>query len=174
MSLNYKYFALVLAVSALAGCSANRVVRFVTPFDAEAARKQLEEGSNNVKGSALIRQAGGGVVTCAGKPVFMMPVTAAAKEWAAQVYGTSRGGFHNAQGRDIKFKGRDDMFAAVKTATCDAQGGFKFDRVADGQFYVFTRITWVVAGSIQGGSVMRPVTLSGGQVAEIVLSPDSL
>lgn len=171
--MKFNCLVLAFAISALAGCATNRVVKPLAPFDAEAAKKQLAEGPNSVKGSALIRQAGGGVVTCAGKPVFMMPVTAAAKEWAAQLYGTSRGGFHNAQGRGIQFKGRDDMFAATRTTTCDAQGSFKFDRVADGQFFLFTRITWIVAGSIQGGSVMRPITLSGGQMTEIVLAPDS-
>ena len=59
----------------------------------------------------------------------------------------------------------------AKSATCDPQGFFTFSNVANGTFYVFTRINWTVGSEIQGGTVMKTVVTAKGKVAEIVLSP---
>lgn len=160
---------LPLVLACLTACALPRVINPIAPFDAEAAQRQLVDGPNSIKGSALLRQAGGGVVTCAGGVVYLMPVTEAAKEWARYVYGSPSGGFRYATMPTLTFKGRDNLFAATKSVTCDAQGTFRFEHVADGDFYVFTRITWL-AGRVQGGSIMRPVKLSGGQTVDTVLS----
>ena len=159
-----------LVAALVTGCASPRIIKPHVPFDAAAAQRQLADGPNGIKGSALIRQNGGGVVTCAGETVFLMPATDAASEWAVAVYGSRSGGFHGAMTRGMTFEGRSDLFGAVRSATCDAQGSFKFDHVADGTFYVFTRIVWT-AGMLQGGSIMRAVTLSGGQSVDLVLSP---
>lgn len=165
-----------LMIAALLGCG-NRSALLQAPFDAVAARKTLN-GPNAIKGSALIRQRGGGVVTCAGNPVFLMPVTARAREWAEHVYESTEGGYRAAGGRGVVFDESDAVFAATKTASCDTAGNFKFEAIGDGQFYVFTRITWIAGAgiyqSLQGGSIMKPVTVSGGSTTEIVLSPGSL
>jgi hypothetical protein len=46
-----------------------------------------------------------------------------------------------------------------------------FTDVADGTFYVVIKINWNVQGGIQGGSIMKSVTLSRGSKAEVTLSP---
>jgi hypothetical protein len=74
-----------LLVALLSGCAANRQASLTTPFDKAQAQRMLEPGANSIRGSALMRQVGGGVVTCAGGQVFLMPVTEAAKEWATTI-----------------------------------------------------------------------------------------
>lgn len=166
-----KSFLTVLAFAALTGC-ANKPAVLATTFDLQAAEKQLQDGPNTVTGSALIRQSGGGVVTCAGGSVFLMPKTARAREWAFLVYGTSGpAGYRSASGRGISFDSTDRFFSTVRTATCDAQGNFKFARVGNGEFLLFTRITWMVGSSLQGGSIMRSVSLQNGESLDVVLSP---
>lgn len=163
-----------MAFAALTGC-ANKPVGLSANFDRNAAEKQLQDGSNTLTGSALIRQAGGGVVTCAGGSVFLMPVTDRAREWAGLVYGTTGPtGYRSASVYGVSFDSSDPFFAAVKSATCDAQGAFKFQRVADGEFLVFTRITWRAGDSLQGGSVMRNIKIQGGETKEVVLSPSAI
>lgn len=56
----------------------------------------------------------------------------------------------------------------VRRTQCDAQGNFIFDRVADGDWFVETKVTWVVAGVQQGGAIMRRVSVAGGAVSVIV------
>jgi hypothetical protein len=172
--LKFGVLALTVAVACLAGCATNRAITLTAPFDAAVAKAQLADGSNSIKGSALIRQMGGGVVTCAGGPVFLMPATAMANEWATYLYGSPNGGFFDASGMGLQFQGAQEMYAAAKHTTCNAQGSFSFDRVADGEFLVFTRITWLAGQRQQGGSIMRRVKLSGAQTTEVVLSPDGI
>ena len=160
----------VLAIL-IAGCAANKTVRLSRPFDGEHARSQLQDGPNTINGSALIRQAGGGIVTCAGNPVYLMPVTDTAKEWASHVYGSWNAGFRNAATQGVMFKNADEFMATVRTSICDPNGSFKFEHVANGEFFVFTRIVWHVGGEIQGGSVMRAVKVDGTSNPTIVLSP---
>jgi hypothetical protein len=162
-----------LALMLFTGC-ASKSVGLNTRFDSEAAKRQISDGTNSVRGSGLIRQAGGGVVTCAGNPVFLMPVTGTAKEWATHVYGSPQGGYRPAGGRGVMFEGAEEFMSVVRTANCDVQGLFKFERVANGEFYVFTRVVWRVGGEMQGGSIMRPVDLTGGSSVDVVLSPSSL
>jgi hypothetical protein len=85
-------------------------------------------------------------------------------------YGSTEHGFFNAQNPGMTFNPSEPLFQAIKTGDCDAQGFFTFDGVADGSFFVFTRVTWRVSGAIQGGSLMKRVTLSGGKKTEIVLT----
>ena len=163
----------ILALTIVGGC-ASKSVSLTARFDADAAKRQLIEGTNIVRGSGLVRQAGGGVVTCAGNPVFLMPVTSTAREWATHLYGSPQAGYRSAGGPGVMFDGAEEFMSAVRTANCDAQGSFRFDHVANGEFYVFTRIVWRVGGEMQGGSVMRSVSLKGGSSVEVVLSPGSL
>ena len=62
--------------------------------------------------------------------------------------------------------------ADVKVQKCDAQGDFVFERVADGDFFVVTQITWETgtSSSYQGGNLMQRVSVSGGKSVSIVLA----
>ena len=136
-----KALGVLVAVVAISGCAypqQKQTVRIAAPYNSEEAMRLLERGQNTIRGSALIRQSGGGVVTCAGKPVFLVPATAYATERARGIYGSDRGGYQNALGAPhIVFEPNPSAYLALtKKTVCDSQGYFKFDHVADGSFYV--------------------------------------
>lgn len=165
----------LLAVCALAlsGClaTAPQVVPVDVSFDQDEASRLIQPGKNTIKGSALLRQAGGGVVTCAGGSVWLFPATEYADRRMAAIYGTVNGGF-NPVSRQIRFVPDIQSYTwLTKETRCDAQGAFVFDEVADGRFYVMTRIVWQVGAYVQtGGFLMQQIEVAGGQAKSLVLS----
>lgn len=142
-----------------------------TEFNATEARRLMADGVNMVKGSAFMRQRGGGVVTCAGAQVYLIPATEYAKRRMMILYGTAAESGSNSRRADVKFDPDPPEYQTLaKTTRCDAQGAFTFDRVADGEFFVVTQVSWQVAGRLQGGNLMHRVRVTGGQVANLVLS----
>lgn len=165
----------VIAMAALSGCANNRMVTLNIPFDEAAARKLLEPGTNAIQGSGLIRQGGGGIVTCAGRPVVLIPNTAYAQGWMQEVFKSKDGGYKSTANDGVVFQDSAAFDAAQKTTQCDALGAFSFDEVADGEFYVLTTVKWNVAtgfGPIpQGGALAKLVKPSGGKTTKVVLAP---
>jgi hypothetical protein len=78
----------IAAAAALqGGCAHNFVTQpsFDLPsFDAEDHRSFEGSGTATIKGQAFLRQKGGGVVTCAGSDVKLMPATNYFKAAVAQ------------------------------------------------------------------------------------------
>lgn len=71
----------IASISLLASCAApTKTVLLKSQFDAKETATHLVDGENTIKGSGLIRQNGGGVVTCAGQQVWLVPATDYAKE----------------------------------------------------------------------------------------------
>jgi hypothetical protein len=164
--------AVVLAT--VAGCvpmPTQRAVSISSEFDREQARRLMATGPNTVKGSALIRQNGGGVVTCAGGEVNLVPGTAYAEERVAAVYSSNQRGY-TPTFMAPKLPDEASEYSLLMGRTrCDAQGNFKFENVADGLFYVVTMVTWNVGNSSQGGYLMERVRVDNGQTVEVVLAP---
>lgn len=167
-------FALLAAVVALTACATQQVpiVRPVSVFDAAKANEMLQPGANTIKGSALMRQNGGSVVTCAGLEVALIPSTEYARERIEYLYGSVNKGSSTALGR-VKFTSTDPAYiTARRSVICDSQGYFKFERVANGEFFLITSITWKTNQyNTQGGTLMQRVTIAGGEVKEVVLAP---
>lgn len=136
-------------------------------FDASQAERQIQDGSNTIKGNAFIRQRGGGVVTCAGAPVFLVPATAYAKERIDRIYG----GKASARPIDAVFEPDPAEYKKlIRTTRCDSQGNFQFDKVANGEFFLTTSVIWNVGSQSQGGTVVQTVTLANGQTLNTVLT----
>ncbi|MEX0960253.1 MAG: hypothetical protein WDZ63_13295 [Burkholderiales bacterium] len=170
----HKLIVLAVVAFAVGGCVTPQKVNISSSFDAAQASQMLEKGSNSLRGSALIRQRGGGVVTCAGQDVVLAPATAYASERVKAIYGSEDGGFNPVfGGRRVSFESEPPEFKTlILTTRCDAQGYFKFDQVANGSFYVVTLITWKVSDYVtEGGHLCQRITLNGGESKEIVLSP---
>lgn len=130
----------------------------------------LEAGTNTIKGSCRIQQKGSGIVTCAGQQVHLLPATNHATERMLYLYGSKDRGFLSKEEKPPIFAYEPPEFKKLSIATtCDAKGYFKFEKVADGNFFVITEILWQVGGFPQGGSLMKRVEVSGGQTKEIVL-----
>ncbi len=116
------------------------------------------------------------MVTCAGMEVGLIPVTAYSAERFTALYGSERGGYRPANALGIKFEPDNEaVYQSLSRETrCDAQGFFKFDNVAQGDYFVVTSVTWsAVAGratATQGGWISQRVSLTEAETKEIVLT----
>jgi len=132
----------------------------------------LAPGNNRISGSALIRQQGGGVVTCAGNEVRLIPVTAYTAERMRLLYGSEEKGFRSIwQGTPVFQPDPPDYYTTQRTTVGDPQGMFEFDSVGDGDYYVMTTVIWSAGSNPQGGALMQKVSVSSGEERKIVLSP---
>lgn len=140
-------------------------------FDEAEARRLLLPGPSTIVGTGFLRQQGGGVVTCAGREVMLIPVTSYADARMSRLYGSVNRGFRG-PARRIEFRPDPPSYATLSRSTrCNAQGAFRFEQVGAGDFYLVTLITWTVQ-SVEGGFVMQRVTVQPGQsTVEAVLSP---
>jgi hypothetical protein len=163
----------VLAVSLIGGCAAppRPTLNISAPFDIAAAERMLQEGPNTVKGNGFMRQQGGGVVTCAGQTVNLVPATAYATERVRALYDSTERGVNRGARNYTFVPDHPDYFKYVLSTRCDAQGNFVFERVADGEFYLNTLVYWRVGSSEQGGQLMQRVSVRGGQSVSVVLAP---
>ena len=167
-------------MTVLAGCaSAPFLVKINAPFDAKQASIINQVGNNTISGSALVRQAGGGTVNCAGSEVTLVPVTAYASERMMYLYKNTEKGYNNSVRANFD-PNLPEYHALSKKSICNAQGFFTFKNLADGQYFVTTGIRWETSqyysgvGNIstpQGGGLMRKVTVQGGVTEEVVLAP---
>jgi hypothetical protein len=167
--------ALAALATMLIGCAAPTspfapVFEISASFDAAHARRLLQEGSNSVKGNAFMRQRGGGVVTCAGQAVRLVPATQYARQRFFALYGSNESG--SQRGQRYRFNpDPPEYYANTREQKCDSQGNFLFERVADGEFFVATQITWQVGYSAEGGNLMQRVAVSGGKTVSIIMAP---
>ena len=175
------WLSLILVVVALTGCAVPKQqpkISLVSVFDKEQAEKLMAEGNNTIKGSALMRQVSGGVVSCAGQAIQLIPATAYANERMLAIYGNDISGMVNAASLQMNpdpFIYTDPEYLRLNKGTqCDAQGYFKFEKIADGEFIVFSRITWKANPNslfFEGGAMMRKIKVQGGEVKELVIAP---
>ncbi len=160
MNVGYKKLGPPLAMFLAAGLGAcNGVspptVQVSTPFVPSEYTKYAATGSGRIEGQAFLRQNGGGVVTCAGSPVLLVPDTAFIRE-AISVART--GAVIGLGGAQLSIAPKD----ALKRSTCDAQGGFVFERVPAADWVVTTEVKWQVAGNQQGGTLLKNVSVKSG------------
>lgn len=173
-----KYVLLLAFISIqLTGCNTLGPTKIFikSDFNSDKAKKLLEPGDNAITGSALIRQRGGGVVSCAGNRVVLVPATKYAHERMASIYGNDNKGYstHGFVGKQIEFSNSNpEYLSLIKVTQCDAQGYFKFNNLSDGAFFVTTSIVWQVNNYFkEGGSLMHRVELFDGTTKNIVLAP---
>ena len=172
--------ATFIAVLALSGCASKppQKIALQNTFDGAEATRLLSPGTSTIKGSALMRQVGGGVVTCAGQDVRLVPATSYAKERMINLYGSIDKGTRSAfllQTNSEPFESTHPNYVGLqRVTTCDAQGFFKFEGVASGEFFVMSTITWKANPSsvfYEGGSMMRRVIVDTSEAKELVIAP---
>jgi hypothetical protein len=149
-----------------------RIVEITTPFDTAHAKRLLAPGRNTLHGSALLRQQGGRVVTCAGTPVILIPATAYARERMQAYYGSQVHGATPNEGIVVRSPNADPAawVRLQRSTLCDPQGYFTFQQVADGDFFVLVAVEWVVAGEQQGREMLQGISLNGGETATPVIT----
>lgn len=163
--------ALLLGLAVLqAGCAAKVMQFAVAPSDVPVASAALTAGSGTVTGSALIRQGGGGVVTCAGNDVHLIPATESTSREMIRVFGGEKGyvrrGGYSGYGGTLVTPPEPN-----RRGQCNAQGGFTFTEVKAGRWHVMTTVTWVVGSEYQGGTLLGTAEVRDGGTVEVVLSP---
>jgi hypothetical protein len=137
------------------------------PFDYEQTKRALRPGNNTIKGSAFLRQQGGGIVTAAGNDVQLVPVTAYSQERFRHLYGNTISGINSYRGGLPINPGYN---ALTHKTIADVDGKFQFSNVADGSYFCTTAIEWRVGDyGRKGGKVMKRVNVSGGRTVTIVV-----
>ena len=168
-----KRIILFLCVLSLSGCAslpAQEPLKQTVKFNEAEAKKMLAVGNNTVYGSAFLKQMGGGVVTCAGETVRLIPATMYATERMKYFYGPS---VDYSVGVYFGGKSAEDNApyeSNIKTTVCNQNGDFSFDNVADGSFYVSTVVLWKVAHRIQGGGLAQRVNVKSGEKKQVILT----
>ncbi|NDV53934.1 carboxypeptidase regulatory-like domain-containing protein [Salipiger sp. PrR003] len=163
-------FAGLLAL-VTAGC-AGRVIETTVPFDPNEVSFIDQRGAADIEGQAFFRQQGGGVVTCAGEQVTLIPAGKYATERMTQIYGSVSGGrisvFQGASQENLP----PQYISMVRSSMCDAEGDFSFANVANGDYYVTTKVLWTVGNSYipEGGALARRVSIRNGQDARVLLN----
>jgi hypothetical protein len=169
-----KILLAVLVLALAGGCASAPKAKTVTlthPFDKIQADRLLRPGPNTIKVNAFLRQEGGGVVTCAGQDVDLVPATEMARERITALYGSALGGFRRADAVTVNFAGIDPEYAGKqKNALCSSEGRVTFENVTNGDFYVTTEVVWSAQGKKQGGFLAKRVTVGDGEVLDLVLS----
>ena len=157
---------LILFAALLAGCTlpVRAPVELQTKFDKVEHDSYKQPGTGAIVGQGFLRQRGGGVVTCAGSPVLLMPATSFFREAIG----------HLRNGHQIAVNDKIDPSykSIIKQSQCDAQGNFSFSLLSAGTWLVTTDVKWVVGKyqSEQGGTLMREVTVVNDQPSQALLS----
>lgn len=165
-----RFIPAILAVFAVAGCLSPQV-KLETPFDPAEAAYAARSGSSKLTGQAFMRQMGGGVVTCAGEEVVLMPVTKYHTEVVTKTFGSPSGGKIGVL-QTPQVEGTDSRAGQyTKKTVCDAQGNFSFTGLTPGDYYVMSRVLWYAPGNQvipEGGTVAKRFTVRGGTTSVIL------
>lgn len=162
-----------MSVIMLSGCIASKPpVALNNKFDTALTKSLFESrGKNTIQGNAFLRQQGGGVVTCAGSDVRMLPVTQYSTERIQHIYSNSERGYRPFFMGPVQFTENPYEYQQYHvTNVCDSQGNFSFDNVGDGDYYVTTMVKWQVGYNMQGGLLMQKVKVSNGENKKLVLT----
>lgn len=173
MILNKKITLSVIALSVAACQPIAKKVDLTSTFKADEAAYILEEGDNTITGNAFLRQNGGGVVTCAGYGVNLVPVNDYSLERANILYGNAQKGYASVspyQGNNYDLGETPSEFIKYQRKTlCDSSGHFKFTNVPDGDYFIATSVIWKVQ-SQQGGHLIQRMTVSGGEIKDLIVT----
>ncbi|MCR9274409.1 MULTISPECIES: hypothetical protein [unclassified Mameliella] len=160
-----------LLTMATAGCM-GREIETTVPFDPSEVAYINQRGSANIEGQAFFRQQGGGVVTCAGEEVSLMPAGKYTTQRMSQIYGNVNGGRINVL-QGVNQKNLPPQYLSMRrTSKCDAEGDFMFTNVANGDYYVITRVLWTVGNNIipEGGALAQRVSIRNGHDVRVLLN----
>lgn len=168
-------------VAAAIGCSGRSTTITEIPipnFDQTLGAYALNAGDSVVTGSGFSRQRGGGVVSCAGNTVYLMPdtdfynwtITPALEETVDRTFGISTVmGTEQTYPVATRLAGEPRRF--VKTNPCDIDGRFEFVGVPRGAYLVVTVITWLVPRVGQeGGPVFQRIRVDGTESLDVTLT----
>jgi hypothetical protein len=181
-----KNLFLLALIVIMIGCAAQQpsVIWLHTKFDPAQAAYSREKGENVIKGQGFMRTRGGEIRTCAGSRVSLVPITDYSEERMMYLYNipssseTRYTPWHERY--KTTFAYTDPEYEKFFITTyCDAQGNFLFENIADGDYFLATRVMWEAPYCVglncnnmfQGGDLMQRISVSGGGIRTIYLTP---
>lgn len=139
-----------------------QTVKVQTPFDPAEVAFSQKPGTATVSGQAFMRRNDGLVVYGAGSPVFLVPESRMLRE-AVTKFEASNG--------MVKFEAADArMKAYIRQTQANGEGRFSFSNIPDGNYLVFTTVTWKAGDWSQGGEIYRYVTVAAGKNVDVILT----
>ena len=143
-----------------------------TRFDPAEIAWAMEEGTGIVSGEAYLTLADGSKKGCAGFPIELLPVAPYASERIDKTYGSTQAGQVLMRDNPPKFTpDAEEYHDMLIKGECDADNGFLFDKVPAGDYFALAFIIWEGKGDagLQGGAVMRRVSVGEGARADVML-----
>ena len=161
--------ATAVAAGILSGCATGPT--FVATKTYETPDYLVDvQGTGEVSGSGFMRQTGGGVVSCAGEVVSLLPVNDYTTERVTFIYGSPAGG-RGTRNIDTGTPKDPQYVADMLETECHVDGRFTFEDVPAGNYYAVTVVRWQVTSYVwEGGPVMRPISVLAGETTDVVLS----
>lgn len=175
-----KFLFMATAAFLLAGCvtpgSVQQTIKVNEPFDKVEAAEMISQGNGSLSGTAFMRQQGGGVVTCAGNEVRLLPATKYALERMAAIYGNpfvrdevKYVNVYSPRLRAVFQPNPAEYNQHSRITTCDAQGNFEFQDVKDGRYFVISQVIWKVRMD-EGGALASLIAVQNGKANRIIMS----
>jgi hypothetical protein len=140
-------------------------------FDAKAADFIDRPGTGQIKGHAFYRSGTGRVIYAAGEHVWLVPSTPYTDQRFKALYGA---------GKYVPLKSfpvipdNPDYKRYTRSTKAEASGGFTFENVPPGTYYVATQVSWQPEGAFvpQGAAIYERVTLTGKETkaVEVIVS----
>lgn len=161
-----KLLGLLLIV--LSGC-AQPVKDLTGLFNEQDFQWSSAAGTASLRGQAFARTNSGDVKPCAGLEIYLVPETT----YTRSIVIALEDGYR-------RFAPNPPAFAKYRRATLgDATGGFRFERLPPGKWYVGCDLSWMTSCSgfsctWTGARIERKVELTAGETLEVVVTPDTV
>lgn len=159
-----RLIAWVVVAAILAGCQKTFPIQLRSELTEAELLPFGEKGDRFIAGEAFMRQVGGGVVTCAGETVTVLPavrvVEEAVKIWKAgdEIY------TENLETANVN--------GSVRWTECDAQGAFAVFDLPPEKYYVMVPVRWGEGKKRYGGMLSEKVDLTYGSAERLILDGD--
>ena len=137
-------------------------------FNEKEASNLMNKGNNTISGQAFLRQLGGGIVTCAGYEVKLIPATKYAEERIRQLYVSNEQGANLY--RHYAFTPDEPLYHnLIHKTICNKSGNFTFTHVSNGSFFIVAPVIWA-ARTKEGAWLMKKVTVTNNETKEVIVT----
>ena len=161
-----RFWAATMLVAVLSACASfGKPAVLTQTFDPAAAAFINREGKASISGQAFVRQPDGKVWRALGTDIYLVPRTAYADERFAAIYGVG-----DKQKWGARVQDADPRYEQAMRRTVASSGGsFRFDRVADGSYYVVAMI--FMPGEYYGREfpIIERVAVRDGRSVRVVM-----
>lgn len=152
-----KQLVCIFLVLSLVSCASR--VKLTTTFNPENLEWVKKKGKYRVSGESFAMTIGGTPKTCAGKWVYLIPVSDYSSEIMMKAYKSTEMGKRTDKGYVIE--NIDPQFDEYTLkAQCSSTGQFSFKNVPKGEYFLESKFQWYVGGqysTFQNVAVMRKV-----------------